>query len=102
MARELEAEVLRQIIEIVRRNHKSIVPSEVTGFVAMVGDRYSGELMVVGRAVNVGRTWAAAVVSDIEPNYREVPGGNRVQRHQTIIEGMSNVLGHRSGAPERL
>jgi hypothetical protein len=52
MARESEAKVLRQIIEIVGRNHKSIVPSEVTGFMAMVGDRYSGELMVVGRAVN--------------------------------------------------
>lgn len=41
-----------KILDVIGQNHDQIPDQKLTGFLPMIGRNYSGELMVVGRAVN--------------------------------------------------
>jgi hypothetical protein len=52
MTRTIELAILRKIAIRVSESSDSLPASPITGFMAMVGKQYEGDLMVVGRAVN--------------------------------------------------
>lgn len=53
MATDRERKILvSEILALVGRDAAKLPEQEITGFLSMKGDLYSGELMVVGRAVN--------------------------------------------------
>jgi hypothetical protein len=56
MPREAELQILARIAATIGRNHHALPPDEITGFMAMVGQIYKGQLMVIGRAVNGWKT----------------------------------------------
>ena len=58
-SRQGELQILAEMARRVGQNHKILPALELTGFMAMRGKNYSGELMVVGRAVNgwAKKTW---------------------------------------------
>ena len=52
MVRKNELESLRKIAVRIGENSDSLPTIPITGFMAMVGNQYENDLMVVGRAVN--------------------------------------------------
>ncbi len=64
-SRQEELRILAELAQAVGRNHKILPSLEMTGFMAVCGKEYSGELMVVGRAVNgwAKQTWTSESLS---------------------------------------
>ena len=52
MPREAELQILARIADTIGHSHHALPSDKVTGFMAMVGQSYQRELMVIGRAVN--------------------------------------------------
>lgn len=60
MSRRTEKTILDKICEEIGANSATLVGTPLTGFMAMIGERYKGELFVVGRSVNDWTTYINA------------------------------------------
>jgi hypothetical protein len=69
--REAELQILANIADAIGRNHHMLPPGKITGFMAMVGQAYTRELMVVGRAVNGWRTECTPEALTTEANLQQ-------------------------------
>lgn len=64
--REAELQFLAQTAKNIGDSYRALPPENVTGFLAMQGQYYNGDLMVAGRAVNgwTKKTWPPKVLAE--------------------------------------
>jgi hypothetical protein len=69
--REVELQILASIADTIGRSHHMLPSGEITGFMAMVGQTYQRDLMVVGRAVNGWRAECTPEALTIQANLQQ-------------------------------